>query len=94
MYEALKSSSASRQQQPPVFLSLTQAITAPAGSSGGSSAVLPVCLWPEEVSRALEAGINAAFAGQLSQGASVDTTYVQVRRVLVCSQSPAGVLGS
>jgi hypothetical protein len=75
VYESLKgTSSSAQQQQPPVFLSISQKIEAPAGSGS----VLPVCLWPQEVSRALEIGINTAFAGQLSQNASVDTTYIQV----------------
>jgi hypothetical protein len=75
VYESLKrTSSSAQQQQPPVFLSISQQIAAPAGSGS----VLPVCLWPQEVSRALEIGIDSAFAGQLSQNAGVDTTYIQV----------------
>lgn len=81
MYESIKrvSGLGQQQQQPPVYLSLTQTITAPSSSD---QLVLPVCLGPGEVSRALEGGINTAFKGQLSQNASVDTTYVQVTGVL------------
>lgn len=50
-----------------------------------------MCLYPDELSRALEDGINTAFAGKLTQNASVDTTYTQVGVVvLVVCCSPCG----
>jgi hypothetical protein len=68
-----------------MYLSLTQTIKASSQQQQQQQQqqVLPVCLGPDEVSRALEAGINAAFQGQFSQNAAVDTTYVQVC-VCVC----------
>jgi flagellar basal body-associated protein FliL len=77
VYESHKFAASSQQQQLPAYLSLTQTIRAPMQQQQQQQ-VLPVCLGPDELSRALEAGINEAFHGQLSQSSAVDTTYVQV----------------
>lgn len=75
MYEAVKGSSARSAGQAPVYFAVTKTVRAP---TDPELPILPVCLSASRVSEALAAGINTAFAGQLVQNATVETTYVQV----------------
>jgi len=78
VYEALKRGPAVKAAHgPPIYFSLTQVLEAPIPTD----LVLPACFWAAEVSAALAAGINTAFKAQLTQNASVDTTYVQASGV-------------
>lgn len=80
VYSALSSSSTRRSiRAAALYLGIQQHMQAPELTN---PARMPDCLGSSKVSKALAAAVNTKYAGQLQMNASVDTTYIQVSRLV------------